>query len=69
MINFFIVFNSIKVIKFNFVSQKNILCIIGYEISKEFIPLSAVLNTAERGSKKLTLLIFLGDLFEILKTI
>ena len=34
------------------------LCVIGYEISKEFIPPSAVLNTAEGCSQ-----------FEILKTI
>jgi hypothetical protein len=40
------------------VIQNNILCIIGYEISKEFIPPPAVLNTAGGGSKKLTKLIF-----------
>jgi hypothetical protein len=46
-----------------------ILCVIGYKISKEFIPPSAVFYTAKRGYEKLTLLIFLGGPFEILKTI
>jgi hypothetical protein len=27
------------VIKYYFVSQNNILCVVGYEISKEFIPI------------------------------
>ena len=45
------------VIKYYFVIQNNILCVIGYEILMEFIPPSAVFNTAE------------GDPFEILKTI
>jgi hypothetical protein len=61
--------NAYIVIKLNFVTQNLILCVIGYEISKEFIPPTAVLNTTVGGSKKLTLLIFLGGPFEILKTI
>jgi hypothetical protein len=57
------------VIKYYFVSQNNILCVIGYKNLKEFIHPSAVFNTAEGGTKKLTRLNFLGGLFEILKTI
>ena len=59
----------IIVIKYYFATQNNILCVIGYEISKEFIPPTAVFDTAVGGSKKLTKLIFLGVPFEILKTI
>jgi hypothetical protein len=50
-------------------SQNIILCVIGYEISMEFIPPPAVLNTVGEDSNKLTKLIFEGCLFEILKTI
>ena len=57
------------VIKYYFATQNNILCVIGYEISKEFIPPLAVFYTAKGGSEKLTLLIFQGGPFEILKTI
>ena len=43
-----------------FVSQNNILCVIWYKISKEFIPPQTVFYTAWGGSEKLTKLIFLG---------
>ena len=49
-INFFNI-----VIKYYFVSQHNILCIIGYEIPLKFIPPSAVFYTAGGGFEKLTL--------------
>ena len=62
-------YGSYIVIKYYFATQNNILCVIGYKISKEFILSSAVFYTAEEGSKKLTLLIFLGGQFEIFKTI
>jgi hypothetical protein len=35
--------------KYNFVSQNYISCVIGHKILKEFMPPSAVLNTAEGG--------------------
>ena len=53
------------VIKYYFATQNNILCVIGYKISKEFIHPKAVLNTALGGSRKLTKLIFLGVPFKL----
>ena len=51
---------SCIVIEYYFATQNNILCVIGYKISKEFIPLSAVFNTAEK-LRKINFVNFFGS--------
>jgi hypothetical protein len=57
VIKMFMINYSYIVIKYYFATQNNILCVIGYKISKEFIH--------PKGSRKLTKLIFLGVPFEL----